>query len=176
VKSLRTHLVTATLLAAVGIGAIAQAQTPPPANAPGAPRAAQGDRRPDPQRMEQFRARMEERMARRMGALKQKLQVGAAQEGAWTAWTSAMKPTQFQRPNRGEFAQLSTPERIDRMRALRSQRNAEMDRRMDATKTFYAALNAEQKKVFDTEGMRFMRGGRDGKRDGHRGHHGHHRG
>jgi protein CpxP len=171
-KSLHRHLITATLMAAVGIGAIAQAQTPPAAGTP-APRAAQGERRADPARMEQFRARMEQRMARRMGALKQKLQITSAQEGAWNAWTGAMKPVQFQRPNRGEFAQLSTPERIDRMRAMRTQRNAEMDRRMEATKTFYTALGAEQKKVFDAESASFMRGGRDGKRGGHGGHHKH---
>jgi hypothetical protein len=170
-KSLHRHLVTATLLAAVGLGAIAQTQTPPPAGTPNAPRAAQGERRADPARMEQFRARMEQRLARRMGALKQKLQITSAQEGAWTAWTGAMKPAQFQRPNRGEFAQLSTPERIDRMRALRTQRNAEMDKRMDATKSFYTALSADQKKVFDAEGTRFMRGGQGGKRGGHGGHH-----
>jgi hypothetical protein len=41
---------------------------------------------------------------------------------------------------------------------------------MDATKTFYATLSAEQKKVFDEQGMRFMRGGKRG----HGGHHRHH--
>ena len=46
---------------------------------------------------------------------------------------------------------------------------AEMDRKMDATKTFYAALNGEQKKVFDAESARMLGGG-------HHGHHGHGRG
>jgi hypothetical protein len=48
------------------------------------------------------------------------------------------------------------------MRAHRAQRNAEMDKRMDATKTFYAGLSAEQKKTFDAESMRFLRGGKRG--------------
>ena len=41
-----------------------------------------------------------------------------------------------------------------------------MDKRGDATKTFYATLTAEQKKVFDAESWRGRRGGH------HRGHHG----
>jgi hypothetical protein len=111
---------------------------------------------------------MQERMARRQAVLKQKLQITPAQEGAWTAFTTAMKPpANMQRPQRGEFEKLTTPERIDKMRAMRSARMAEMDKRADATKTFYAALSPEQKKVFDAETAR-----------GRHGHHGmrHHRG
>jgi periplasmic protein CpxP/Spy len=166
-KTLQRTLVAAGLLAAFGIGAIAQTQ---PAPAPAA-QSMQGERgRHDPARMEQFRARMQERMAQRLGELKQKLQITGAQEGAWNAWTAAMKPTPHQRPDRAEFERLTTPERIDRMRAMRAQRGAEMDKRMDATKTFYATLNAEQKKVFDAEGLRFMRGGKRGGMGGHGGH------
>lgn len=175
-KSLRRHLLTATLLAGLGVAAIAQSQTPPaPTAGPGAaPQTMQGERGRHHGDPAQFRARMEERMAKRLGELKQKLQVTPAQEGAWTAWTGALKPANLQRPDRAEFERLTTPERIDRMRALRTQRNAEMDKRFDATKTFYGTLTAEQKKVFDAEGMRFLRGGMGGKRGDHHGgrHHG----
>ena len=87
--------------------------------------------------------------------------------------------TRMQRPDRAEFARLATPERIDRLRALRAARNAEMDKRLDATKSFYAALSSEQKAVFDAVGMRYLGGGKGGHgfggRDGHRGgHHRHH--
>jgi periplasmic protein CpxP/Spy len=58
-------------------------------------------------------------------------------------------PANFRRPERGELDKLTTPERIDRMRAMRAARAVEMDRRGNATKTFYAALSPEQKKVFD---------------------------
>lgn len=166
-KTLHRHLLTATLLAGLGLAAVAQTQTAPvqpaPGQGPGQGQMMRGERN-DQARMERFRARAEERMARRLGALKQKLQITSAQEGAWTTWTGALKPTARQRPDRAEFARLSTPERIDRMRALRTARNAEMDQRMDATKTFYGALTADQQKVFDGEAMRFMRGG---KRGGH---------
>ena len=156
------HLLAAGLIAAAGIGAAVQAQTPPAGPAGGSGR--------DPARMEQFRAKMEQRIAERLGELKQKLAITPAQEGAWSAWTAAIKPTPHQRPDRAEFQSLTTPERIDRMRAVRAQRNAEMDKRMDATKAFYATLGGEQKKVFDAESAKFLAGG-------HRhGHHGEGRG
>jgi Spy/CpxP family protein refolding chaperone len=72
----------------------------------------------------------------------------------------------MQRPDRAEFARLTTPERIDRMRAMRSERIAEMDKRGDATKTFYASLTPEQKKVFDQETLRGRGEGRHGHRKG----------
>ncbi len=163
------HLIATGLLAALGFAAIAQtsAQTAPPAT-PGAataPMAREHHGRYDP-------AKMQERMARRQAALKQKLQIAPAQEGAWTAYTSAMKPpARMQRPDRAEFAKLTTPERIDRMQTMQAARSAEMSKRADATKTFYSALTAEQKKVFDAESMH-RRGGHQG------GHHGgrHHKG
>lgn len=147
------HLIAAGLLAAVGFTAIAQ--TPPPA-APGAapaPTARQHHGRFDP-------AKMQEHMARRQAALKQKLQLAPAQEGAWTTYTSVMKPpANRQRPDRAEFEKLTTPERIDRMRTARVARMAEMDKRAEATKTFYSSLSAEQKKVFDAETLHGRRGG-----------------
>jgi hypothetical protein len=176
-KTLHRHLLTAAVLAGLGLAAVAQTQTPPAQpGGPGAPHTMQADHgRMDPARMERMRARMEERMARRLEQLKQKLQISRGQEGAWAAWTAALKPTQFQRPDRGEFARLSTPERIDRIKARRAQHQAEMDKRLDATKTFYASLTPEQQKLFDQEGLRFARGMMGGGR-GHFGGHGHHHG
>jgi len=175
-KLLHRHLLTVGLLASIGLAAVAQTQTPPPAgSAPGAPQTMQREHRPmDPARMERMRARMEERMAKRLGELKQKLQIARGQEGAWESWTTAVKPTHFQRHDRGALARLTTPERIDRIKAQRAQRGAEMDKRLDATKAFYAQLNPEQQKVFDQEGLRFVRGmGGKGVRGGHFGRHHH---
>ena len=169
-KSLHRHLLTAGLLASLGLAAVAQTQTPPVAPvAPAAPRAMHGDHGPmDPAHMERMRARMEERIARRLGELKQKLQIARGQESAWDTWTAALKPAPFQRPDRAAFERMTTPERIDRMKAQRAQRNAEMDKRLDATKTFYAQLTGEQQKVFDQEGLRFARGfGKRGHGHGH---------
>mgnify|MGYP000854560300 FL=1 len=122
-------------------------------------------------------ARMEAMMAKRHADLKAKLKLTAEQEGAWTTFTAAMKPparldTKY--PDRAEMDKLTTPERIDKMRALRSEHmtamNAAMDKREEATKAFYAALNAEQKKVFDAEHARM--GGRHGEHRGPWGRHG----
>lgn len=153
-KTLQHRLLIAGLTVALGLSAVARAQTPPD--------------RPDPAQMEQRRARMHERMARHLAELKQKLQLAPGQEAAWTTWTATMKPAPHQRPDRAEFEKLTTPERIDRMRALRAERNAEMDRRMDATKSFYAQLSAEQKTVFDAESLRFLRGRAGGGMGHHR--------
>jgi hypothetical protein len=170
--NLKRRLLAAGLVAALGAGAIAQAQTAPAAPASGPGHHMRGEHgQPDPARMAEFRAKKEARMAKHLGELKQKLQVTPAQENAWNTWTGAMKPSQMQRPDRAEIERLTTPERIDRMHALRAQRNAEMDRKMDATKNFYSVLNPQQKQVFDTESLRLLRGGKGG-RHGHDGHHG----
>jgi protein CpxP len=174
----------AAALLALGAGAIAQ--TPPAQSGPrGADRhelSAHGGGRGagDPARMQQRIERMQERMARRMAALKQKLNITGAQEGAWTSWTQAItasRPRTMQRPDRAEWERMTTPQRIDRMKAVRAERMAAMDKRADATKQLYAALTPEQQKVFDAESLG-MRGGKHGGgrggRDGgqHRRHHG----
>lgn len=121
--------------------------------------------------------RMEKMMAKRADDLKAKLKITPAQEGAWTAFTTTMKPSggmMGKRPDMAEMAKLTTPERIDKMRALRTQRTAEMntamDKREEATKTFYAALTTEQKKVFDAEHARMGEHGGRGNHHGHMGH------
>ena len=175
-KTFHRHLLTAGLLAGFGLGAIAQAQTPPAPPA-GGPQATQGQRAMHGQdRMEHRRARMQERMAKRLGHLKAQLRITPAQEGAWTAWTTALQPAgqRMQRPDRAEFARLTTPERIDRMRAMRAARNARMDQRLDATKTFYGTLSSEQKAVFDAVGLKMVRGAGKGMRGGKRMHGRHH--
>jgi len=172
---IRKHLLTAGLLACFGASAFAQA--PATAPMPGRDGQAYAHRQMDPARMQEMRARMEKRMAERMEFFKFKLKITPAQEGAWSTWTSAMKPSanRPQRPDRAEFERLSTPERIDRMRALRTARQAEHDKRMDATKVFYATLNADQKKTFDEASLKMLQR-RGGGRGGHGGGMGHHRG
>jgi hypothetical protein len=155
-KSIPNNFAAAVLCAGLSLAACAQPAPPPPAAAP--PMAAPASR-PHGDR-EAMRARMQERMARRFTELKQKLQITPAQEGAWNTFVAAMQPAQHQRGDRAQFEQMTTPERIDRMRALRAEHIAEMDRRGDATKTFYATLTAEQKRVFDQESLRMFRGAR----------------
>lgn len=170
-------LLVASVLASAAF--MAAAQTPPPPAAaptpmaadaqpaPGTPRAGGAERR-DPAAMQQ---RMEQGLARE----KARLQITAAQEPAWTAFTTAIRPDPAQRARmhaeRGEWAKLTTPERIDRMRAERTQRDAESDRRGEATKTFYAALTPAQQKLFDARPM-MMHGGKGGPGHGPHGERG----
>ncbi len=180
-KHLRTPLAIAALLSAFAVHAQAPAGGPPPgatpmpmqgaSGMPGGPGGMHG-RMMDPARMQQFHEQ-------RLAALKQALQLTPAQEGAWTTFAAAMRPAQAPGTMRAEheaLAKLTTPERIERMKALRQQHQAEMDRRAQATLTFYGTLDAEQKKRFDAQTARHF-GGRRGDGPGqHPGHHHHHHG
>lgn len=166
-KNLPKYLL-ASLLAGCGLAAIAQSAAPAGPGRAGPELHAHGDPTMDPARRQELR---QLRMERRLAALKLKLQISGAQEAAWNAWVSAMKPpAQPQRLDRAELERLTTPERIDRLRVVRTARTAEMDRRGDATKAFYGALSADQRKVFDGESLRML------GRGGPRGHHGHRQG
>lgn len=106
--------------------------------------------------------RMAQRMAERQAALKNTLKIKPNQEAAWQQFTAAMqmgKPAA--RPDREQMQRLTTPERIDRMQALRAEHNAEMDKRALAVKALYAALDAEQRKVLDSQRL-MVPGGPDG--------------
>jgi periplasmic protein CpxP/Spy len=178
-KSPSSRLLIATLLATAGFSALAQA--PQPGQSPVGPMGGgammQQHRGPmagpqgqatDPAALQQ---RMRDRHTARMAVLKDRLKISASQEAAWAQFTQAAAPSaermaQHQQ-RRAEMAKLTTPERIDRMRALREQHAADMTRRGDAVKTFYAQLNTDQQKVFDELSLRH------GGRGGHDGRHGH---
>lgn len=115
--------------------------------------------------------KMQARHDKRNAALKAKLKLTPEQEGAWSTYTAALRPPadmRKMRPDFAELAKLPTPERIDKMKALRTQhmteRSAAMDQRGEATKAFYATLTPEQQKVFDSFAMQ-----RPGSRQHHRG-------
>lgn len=172
-KSLHS-LVLAGLLAGAGAAALAQAPaTAPASSSPAAgPMAGPGGGhkmmdRHDP-------AKAQARIAQHQAELKARLKITPAQEAAWSSYTAAMQPpargAQLTPEQRAELGKLPTPERLDRMRALRTQHmaemNAAMDKRDEATKAFYAVLSPEQKKTFDAERPK------RGMREGHHGHHG----
>jgi Spy/CpxP family protein refolding chaperone len=106
-------------------------------------------------------AKMQAGMNKRNAALKVALKLTPAQESAWTTYTAAMVPPAgmlAKHAEQADFSKLSTPELIDKIHALRAQHMAEMtaimDKHGEATKTFYATLTPEQKKVFDANAMR----------------------
>ena len=149
------RFVIAAVLATVGASAMAEGPTAVPAT-PATVSAGQSGHammdHHDPVKMQAW-------MAKRQADMKAQLRITASQEAAWTRYIAAMQPParmMGERPTaeqRAEFDKLTTPERIDKMRVLRTQRmadmNAAMDQRGEATKVFYAALSAEQQKVFD---------------------------
>lgn len=108
-------------------------------------------------------AKMEQMVNQHLADFKTKLKITPAQEGAWTSFTTAMKPSgemMGKRPDRAEIEKLPLPERIDKMRALRKEHmaamEAYMDKRDEAIKTFYAALTPEQRKIADAEHSKMM--------------------
>ncbi|HEY8049029.1 MAG TPA: Spy/CpxP family protein refolding chaperone [Ramlibacter sp.] len=158
-------IAAAAMLAAASLAA--QAQMPPPPPGAGMPPAQMRDG----QMREHIQQHMQQRMQRRMEGLKRILQITPNQEGAWNAWATAMRPAQPMQAGwhheREEFSRMTTPERIDRLRQVRARRDAEMDRRADATKVFYTQLTPPQQKAFDEISLKFLKPGR-----GHRGGHG----
>ncbi len=155
-----SHRIAATaLLAAMALPVLAQQPPATPPASPAAPaKAAEG-------RHERHHGDMAQHHAKRLADLKAQLKLTPAQEPAWTSFTTAMQPGERPaRLDRQDMDKLTTPERIDRMRALRAQHAAEADRRGEATKTFYATLTPEQQKTFDAKAHRGhpmggMRGG-----------------
>lgn len=151
-KSMFKPLLIAGLLATAGLTAFSQSPMSPMGAGMGQDRMDKGEHM-NP-------ARMQARMEKRQAALKAKLKLSAAQEADWTAFAAAMKPPadmKARQAQHDELAKLPTPERIDKMKALRSQHMADMsaamDKRGEAAKTFYATLTPEQKKTFDASMM-----------------------
>lgn len=185
-KSLPKRALLATMLATalVGVSATAlvqasalqptaQATTPTDTSTakPAAPSAEQRD-----QKRAERMARLQQKMAERQAALKAELKLTPEQEPAWNAFIARTQPQA--RParhgSREDWSQLTTPQRLDKMQALKAERDAAMAKRVDAIKSFYATLNADQQKVFDSKHLSgFQRAGM------HRGHgkaHRHHEG
>ena len=160
-KSIRTTLIATALMA--GLTGLALAQnTSAPTDGPRVGR------------MEKMREHKAERHAQHLTELKAKLNLQAAQEPAWNTFTLSMQhPARMARPERATFEQMTTPERLDQMQAMKAQRDAHMQQRAEATKVFYASLNAEQKHVFDKETVRLMKGSvmHAMKQQGSHGHH-----
>ena len=153
-------VVLAVVLATSALMALAQSGPGPTAG----PGAGTGMHQPDGERHARQQQRMEEHMAKRAADLKAKLKLNAEQESNWNTFLAAMKPpARASMPKHEDMAKLSTPERLDKMNELRKQRDAAFEQRDAATRSFYGALNADQKKVFDENTARSHR-------------HGHHRG
>jgi hypothetical protein len=80
------------------------------------------------------------------------LQLKPAQEGALSAYLEAMRPAHdrdHMMRMRGEGRARTTPEKLARMEARMTEREAAMRARIAATKRFYDQLDPAQKRAFD---------------------------
>lgn len=166
-KTVRKHVLIA--LAALSLGGTAMAQqtaqqaTPQPAHG----QRAQLTPEQRQAKMAEFRAKRAERMAQRQQQLHDALKLSGSQEQAWNAFVASLKPAERgQHHDRAAFANLSAPERMQKMIEFSKQRTARMESRLAALNSFYSTLNPEQKKTFDEQSRHFM--------GGHGGHHGEH--
>jgi Spy/CpxP family protein refolding chaperone len=148
-KSMFKPLLIAGLLATAGLAAFSQSQMD----------AGMGHERMD-KGGHMNPARMQAHIDKKNAALKAKLKLTAAQDADWAKYVAAIKPPadmQARQAQHAELGKLPTPERIDKMKTLHSQHMTEMtaamDKRGEATKTFYATLTPEQKKAFDSATM-----------------------
>lgn len=180
-KSLFTRRRLAATALATAIGALSVTAIAQNAPAPTAPATAEarGGHRHDPQHHAEHQQRMHKRMAEHQERLKASLQLTPQQEPAWNAFVARMQPAQRPaqpRMDRDAWKQLSTPERLDRMEALKAERDKTMAQRHEAIRSFYAQLTPSQQKAFDAQqGFGPMRAGM--KERGMRHRHGgdHHR-
>lgn len=124
------------------------------------------------QRHAQRMERMEKMRAEHQARLKAELKLTPAQETAWLAYVARTGPQAgTATPAAAEdWSKLTTPQRLDKMQALHTEHQAEMAKRAEATKGFYAALTPEQQKVFDAQGAGHAQ--RTGMRGGAHGSHG----
>lgn len=155
------------LAGALAVAGLAQAQAPATAAPAGETAAPQVQQQPHKhQRAGEARhkrldpAQRAARHQQRLAKLKQDLGITAEQEPAWHAFTASMLPGARPAPaQRAAFAELTTPQRIERMRAMHQARGEAMHQRTEAVLRLYGALTPAQQHKFDQQ-------------QAHAGHHG----
>jgi protein CpxP len=131
---------------------------------------------PTAEQRAQWREQRQAEHAQRLQAL---LNLRPDQQPALQAFLAAMAPSGHEHHGQPEgmtAAQLTTPQRLDKMADMMARHQAEFQKRADAIRTFYAALSPDQQKAFDALPMGMMGGhherdGDHGQRHGHDGDH-----
>jgi hypothetical protein len=175
-------LTIASLIATVSLTALtmtsaSQAQVPPPR--PPAP-VAGAPARPAPPTRAEIEKRMADRRAEHAKDLATILRLTPAQTPALNAFLASQAPpprggqvTDRQRDAQARRS-MTPQQRLDEQARRATERSAQQTRRADALRTFYGALNPEQKQVFDALNRLRAEGGRGQGRGGR--HFGGHRG
>ena len=166
-----TAVVQASALQPVSSGVAPTTTVVAQADTPAATKPAPKPERLTPEQRDQKRiersAAMQKKMAERQAAFKAELQLKPEQEPAWNAFVARTQPQARPAPQgtREDWSKLTTPQRLDKLQALKTQRDAAFAQRTDAIKSFYAALNVDQQKVFDSKHLSGFQ--RTGMRGGH---------
>ena len=92
-----------------------------------------------------------EHFAKRQAALHDKLNLTAAQEPAWKTFTERLQSTMPTKSQREPVANMTAPERADRMVAALQTAQQRAATRAQAIKEFYSGLSPEQQKLFDSQ-------------------------
>jgi periplasmic protein CpxP/Spy len=173
IRMLSTTAVAGGLSLALAGAGMAQDQGRAPPPPPGAQAGPGGGFNRDA-----MRAQMQERRQQRLKEFHDALGLRADQEGAWQTLTTALAPPAGERRGmerwQGETgAQLTTPQRLDRMAQRMAERQTRFQQHAEAIKRFYATLDARQQKTFDalfsSHFGRFGMGGGKGGPGGRRG-------
>lgn len=151
-KTLRPVLLGASILVLGAAGAANAQPAPPPPPGAWAGQHDGGRRHMDPA----------EHAQRKAEHLRAALQLTPAQEPALRAFVDAtsFKPgdREARRGEHERLAAMTTPERLDRMRARMDEHRARFEQHVAATKRFYAQLTPAQQKAFDALRPEHMRG------------------
>lgn len=176
-RTLTATAAAATVFAALALPVWAQAPAAPTTTATTSVTAEPGAAHAKAQGHHQHRghAAHGKRLTEKTAKLQAALQLTDAQQAGWTHYREALQPTPRAKPvDRESFAKLTTPERIDQMRQMRSERNAQAERRGEATKAFYATLTPAQQKTFDAQTLHHGKQHRGHPGARHNDHHGKH--
>ena len=124
------------------------------------------------QQKSQMQAKRAERREKKLQELKVFLQLQGNQEAAWSNFYAEMQKT-MKKPLRmkpEELEKLTTPERIEKMKAMKAERDSLFNQRIAAVTTFYSSLNPQQQKVFDAQALASIKGfDMNPERRGHQG-------
>jgi len=96
-------------------------------------------------------AKSAERIAKREAALHDKLCLTATQEPAWKTFTDRMQASGPAKSERAPDADMTAPERADRMVAFLQAAQQRAATRAQAIKEFYSGLSPDQQKLFDSQ-------------------------
>ena len=123
--------------------------------------------KPKPASVEPKKCDRWEGKEKQLETLKSDLKLNANQEAAWTEWVGKMKEDrkswEEKRKIVESWASLPVPDRMEKMLTFSKEHIAMQEARLAATKTFYAILSPEQRKIFD-KGFNFEHHGRFGMR------------